>query len=222
VPVTTRFGRFTLDDGARQVYRNGDAIHLSPKAFDLLALLVERRPDAISKSDLLDTLWPGTFVSEGNLAVLITEIRDALGDNARRPTFIRTVQRFGYAFSGSAAPGLNTAAATSCWLSWGMQRVALLVGENILGRDPEARVLIDVVGVSRRHAMIVVAGDEVTLHDLASKNGTFANDARITGSVRLLDDTEIRLGPVPILFRRLDHTVSTQTLDASQVSRSSR
>jgi DNA-binding winged helix-turn-helix (wHTH) protein len=221
VQVTTSFGRFTLDDGARQVCRNGDPIHLSPKAFDLLALLVERRPDAISKSDLLDTLWPGTFVSEGNLAVLITEIRDALGDSARRPTFIRTVQRFGYAFSGNATPG-RTPAAASCWLNWGTQRAALIVGENILGRDPEASVLIDVVGVSRRHAMIVVSGDEVTLRDLASKNGTFANGERITNPIRLLDDTEIRLGPVPIRFRRLDQTVSTQTLDASHVSRSSK
>ena len=147
--MITSFGRFTLDDGARQVCRDGDPIHLSPKAFDLLALLVERRPDAISKSDLLDTLWPGTFVSDVNLAVLITEIREALGDRRTAPDFIRTVQRFGYAFSGNATPGRNTAAPASCWLSWGTQRAALIVGENMLGRDPEAGVLIDVVGVSR-------------------------------------------------------------------------
>jgi pSer/pThr/pTyr-binding forkhead associated (FHA) protein len=92
----------------------------------------------------------------------------------------------------------------------------------MLGRDPTANVVVDVVGVSRRHAMIVVSAEEVTLHDLASKNGTFANGERITDPVRLPDDTEIRLGPVPIRFRRLDQTVSTQTLDASHVSRSSR
>jgi DNA-binding winged helix-turn-helix (wHTH) protein len=220
--VTISFGPFTLDDGARQLYRNGEPIHLSPKAFDLLALLVERRPDAVAKSDLLDTLWPGTFVSEGNLAVLVKEIRDALGDSAQRPTFIRTVQRFGYAFSGTAVAGRNVPAAAPCWLTWGTQRATLLVGENMLGRDPTANVVVDVVGVSRRHAMIVVSAEEVTLHDLASKNGTFANGERITDPVRLPDDTEIRLGPVPIRFRRLDQTVSTQTLDASHVSRSSR
>src|SRR6266699_652694 len=99
------FGSFTLDAGARQLCRGRDPIHLSPKAFDLLALLVHRRPEALSKSQILDTLWPDTFVSEGNLAVLIKEIRDAIGDTAQRPTFIRRVQRFGSAFSGIATGG---------------------------------------------------------------------------------------------------------------------
>ena len=103
--MTISFGRFTLDDGARQVYRNGDPIHLLPKAFDLLALLVRRRPEAISKRELLDILWADTFVTEGNLAVLVKEIRDALGDSAGQPAFIRTVHWFGYAFSGIAVAG---------------------------------------------------------------------------------------------------------------------
>ena len=97
--MITTFGPFTLDDGARQLCRDGHSIHLSPKAFDLLTLLVKRCPAAVSKSDILETLWRDTFVSEGNLAVLVKEIRDALDDDAQRPTFIRTVQRFGYAFS---------------------------------------------------------------------------------------------------------------------------
>jgi DNA-binding winged helix-turn-helix (wHTH) protein len=220
--VAITFGPFTLDDSARQLCRSGEAIHLSPKAFDLLILLAQRRPQAISKSSLLDALWQDTFVTEGNLAVLIKEIRDALGDNAQRPTFIRTVQRFGYAFSGTAVAGRSVPAAAPCWLTWGTQRATLLVGENMLGRDPTANVVVDVVGVSRRHAMIVVSAEEVTLHDLASKNGTFANGERITDPVPLPDDTEIRLGPVPIRFRRLDQTLSTQTLDASHVSRLSK
>src|SRR5437762_524363 len=100
-----------LDEGARQLSRGSQAIHLSPKAFDLLALLVQRRPQAISKSDILDTLWRDTFVTEGNLAVLVKEIRDALGDDAQRPAYIRTVQRFGYAFAATAAERHASAAA---------------------------------------------------------------------------------------------------------------
>src|SRR5438132_2994772 len=210
-----------LDEGARQLSRGGESIHLSPKAFDLLALLVHRRPEAISKSDILDALWRDTFVSEGNLAVLVKEIRDALGDSAQHPAFIRTVQRFGYAFCGAAA-GREPRAMAPCWLTWGTQRATLLMGENILGRDPAANVLIDVVGVSRRHAMIVVASGEITLHDLTSKNGTFVNGERITAPVSLMDDMEIRLGPVPIRFRLLAQGASTQTFDASRISRSSR
>ena len=221
MPVTTSFGRFTLDDGARQVYRDGDPIHLSPKAFDLLALLVERRPDAISKSALLDTLWPGTFVSEGNLAVLVKEIRDALGDSAQHPAFIRTVQRFGYSFLARAQASDGARPAAPCWLTWGTQRATLMVGENVLGRDPTCDVLIDMVGVSRRHAMIAITDDRVVLTDLGSKNGTFANGERIIAPLPLGDDVEIRLGPVPIRFRHLAQGVSTQTLDASRLSRSS-
>ena len=109
--MTTTFGPFTLDDAARQLCRGAEPIHLSPKAFDLLTLLVQRRPGAISKSDILDTLWRDTFVTEGNLAVLVKEIRDALGDDAQRPAYIRTVQRFGYAFAATVAERHASAAA---------------------------------------------------------------------------------------------------------------
>src|SRR5437762_13678315 len=131
-----------LDEGARQLSRGSQAIHLSPKAFDLLALLVQRRPQAISKSDILDTLWRDTFVSEGNLAVLVKEIRDALGDNAQQPAFIRTVQRFGYAFAGSAQARDGVRQAAPCWLTWATHRASLLMGDNILGRDPTSDVLV--------------------------------------------------------------------------------
>jgi len=217
--VTVIFGPFTLDDAARQLCRGAEPIHLSPKAFDLLTLLVDRRPEAISKSDILDMLWRDTFVSEGNLAVLIKEIRDALGDSAQQPAFIRTVQRFGYAFVGDAQAGGTPRAITPCSLTWGTQRAALLAGENILGRDPASDVCVDVVGVSRRHAMITVAGEQATLTDLGSKNGTFADDARVTTPSALADDVEIRLGPVPIRFRRSPQIGSTQTFDVSRITK---
>jgi len=95
------FGPFTLDDRARQLSRGAEPIHLSPKALDLLALLVQRRPEAISKSEMLDKLWPETFISEGNLAVLIKEIRDAMSDNAQSR---RTSGPFSDSGTRSAAP----------------------------------------------------------------------------------------------------------------------
>ena len=66
--------------------------------------------------------------------------------------------------------------------------------------------------------MIIVAGGQATLMDLSSKNGTFANGSRITGSVPLLGDTEIRLGPVPVQFCALPDAASTQTWDAARSS----
>lgn len=95
------FGKFTIDEGRRQLLRAGEAVRLSPKAFQLLTVLVQESPRAISKSDLQDQLWPGTFVTEGSLANLVTELRTALGDDARDPRFIRTLYGYGYSFTGA-------------------------------------------------------------------------------------------------------------------------
>lgn len=218
------FAAFTFDDGTRELRRGGRLVHLSPKAFDLLGLLLRQRHQALSKADLHAALWPDTFVSDGSLAVLVAEIRRALGDSASRPRFIRTINRFGYAFVGAidapepAAPR-EARIAVACSLTWGDQRARLKPGENVLGRDPEADVLIEAVGVSRRHAAIVVDEDIVTLRDLASKNGTFADGNRVTASVQLHDNAEIRLGAVRLLFRRANLAGPTQTVDGSQEPR---
>ena len=99
------FGEFILDPGTRQLLRGTEPVALSPKAFQLLELLVRCGPKAVSKTDLQDGLWPGTFVVEKNLANLVGEIRRAIGDDAARPRFIRTVARFGYAFCEARGVG---------------------------------------------------------------------------------------------------------------------
>ena len=99
-----RFGPFTLDLESRQLTSAGKEIHLEPKAFELLSALVLERPKALSKADLQERLWPGTFVAEANLSNLVAEIRAALGDPARAPKFVRTAHGFGYAFCGDAVP----------------------------------------------------------------------------------------------------------------------
>jgi DNA-binding winged helix-turn-helix (wHTH) protein len=87
------FGPFTLDADARQLVHGSDRrhVHLSPKAFDLLTLLAEARPRAISKQELRDRLWPSTFVSEATLASVVAEVRDALGERGREGRYVRTV-----------------------------------------------------------------------------------------------------------------------------------
>jgi eukaryotic-like serine/threonine-protein kinase len=104
------FGDCTFDSDARTVVCNGEPVRISGKAFQLLELLLAARPNPISKEDLFAKLWPDTFVAEANLAGLIKEIRAAIGDDARAPRFVRTVHRFGYAFSGlvTATPERNT------------------------------------------------------------------------------------------------------------------
>jgi DNA-binding winged helix-turn-helix (wHTH) protein len=95
-----RFGGFTFDPGSRQLFRVETEVHLSPKAFELLQLLTERRPHALSKAQLQQHLWPMMFVSEASLPMLMGEVRKAPGDDVKHPRFIRTLQRFGYAFCG--------------------------------------------------------------------------------------------------------------------------
>jgi DNA-binding winged helix-turn-helix (wHTH) protein len=62
--VIVRFGAFTLDDARRALLRGDTAIHLTPKAFDLLALLASEAPRVVNKTELHERLWPGTFVSD--------------------------------------------------------------------------------------------------------------------------------------------------------------
>ena len=96
--MTLRFGPFVLDLDTRQLTRGGGDIHLSPKAFELLETLILDRPKVLSKDVLQQRLWPETFVAEANLSNLVAEIREALGDRARSPLFVRTAHGFGYAF----------------------------------------------------------------------------------------------------------------------------
>jgi len=96
------FGDFELDQERRQLLRAGDPVPLEPKAYELLSLLLERRPRALSRAQIRDAIWPSTFVSESTLAVVVNGIRAALADDARQPRFVRTVHGFGYAFCGEA------------------------------------------------------------------------------------------------------------------------
>ena len=107
--MTLRFGSFVLDLDTRQLTREGRDIHLSPKAFELLGTLVMDRPKVLSKEVLQQRLWPETFVAEANLSNLVAEIREALGDRARSPVFVRTAHGFGYAFCGEAFHGPGSA-----------------------------------------------------------------------------------------------------------------
>ena len=203
--MRVQFGRFTIDESTRQLLRNGREVHLSPKAFDLLMALLEARPRALSKTELHARLWPDTFVSEANLAMLVAEIRSAIGDDARAPQFVRTVQRHGYAFHGKAADVVpaepSTASAVKHWLLAPLRQIPLTAGENVVGRDPAVQVWLDSTSVSRRHARIVIAGERVTVQDLKSKNGTRVKGRPAENPVPLTDGDEISFGSITVTFR---------------------
>ena len=223
--MQVRFGPFVFDAATRELQCADEPVHLSPRAFDLLSLLLRQSPNAVSKAHIHRELWPETFVSDGNLAVLIAEIRRALGDSARQPVFIRTVSRFGYAFlDTTSSPGISRAwpsRGPACYLVRGLERFRLCPGDNVLGRELSADVSIDTVGVSRRHAAIDVGDAAVTIRDLSSKNGTFVEGVRVTTPIALRDNVEIRLGAVRLRFRCSTLPTVTQTVEDSQDRRGS-
>ena len=215
-----RVGNCLIDTDRRQVFRSGEAVAISPKGYQLLALLLEARPKALSKQDLHEALWPNTFVVEANLSNLIGEVRAALGDSARQPRIIRTLHGFGYAFAAEAhaAEPMRPGPLATCWLSRGREEFPLRSGENIVGRAPEADVRLDGSGVSRRHARIVVAADRVYIEDLGSKNGTAVRGERITAARLLADGDDIAIGSVRVLFRLMSGAgATTDTVSALDV-----
>jgi DNA-binding winged helix-turn-helix (wHTH) protein/Tfp pilus assembly protein PilF len=92
------FGEFTLDVQERRLQRAADAVRLAPKAFDLLVALLRHPGRLVSKDELLARVWPDSFVEEGILAVHVSALRRALGDETRPSTYIETVARSGYRF----------------------------------------------------------------------------------------------------------------------------
>ena len=204
------FQGFVLDTAMRQLFRGGTRVHLEPKALELLELLVARRPEAVSKTEIQRRLWPRTFVSESSLTGLVAQVRKALGDDRRQERFLRTVHGFGYAFSGEIATA-DKEPATPARLIWEDSVFLLQPGENVLGRSEEATVRIDAPGVSRRHARIVVTHDRATIEDLASKNGTFVGERRLDGPTPLHDGDRVRLGRQLLVFRRAGAAVATWT-----------
>jgi DNA-binding winged helix-turn-helix (wHTH) protein len=208
------FGPFTLDSDTRQLTRDEREIHLSPKAFELLAALSAERPNVLSKAVLHQRLWPDTFVAEANLSNLIAEIRAALDDSPRIPMYVRTAHKVGYAFCATAtergAPPLSDTRVVG-WLEWGFHRFPLTLGAHVIGRDPDVEIRLDAATVSRRHARIVVDANRIVLEDSGSKNGTLRDSERVrTAPVELVDGDQVRIGSLRLVFRLRAHD-STET-----------
>jgi len=189
-----QFGDIRIEPAARRVWRGAATVHLTRKAFDLLMLLVDRRPGTVSKDQIHAQLWPGTFVSESSVQALVSEIRQALGDDGRRRAIVRTVHGVGYAIDLpvdlQAAPARVPAGEVQAWLVGQFDRLPLQAGGNVLGREGDDVIRIDDSTVSRRHARITIA-DQVLLEDLGSKNGTWVHDTRVAAAVPLADGTVV-------------------------------
>jgi DNA-binding winged helix-turn-helix (wHTH) protein len=212
-----RFGDCVFDADARQVMRAARPVAVSPKAFELLGLLIAARPNAISKAEIQARLWPDVHVSDANLPNLVGELRAALGDEARQPRIIRTVLRFGYAFCSPARieephgeAGLGGSDALYR-LVWGPREIALDAGDNLIGRGREAVIWIDDESVSRRHARISIGPTGATIEDLGSKNGTYVGGRKLHKPSPLVHHDVVKIGPATLTLRVVRQSGSTRS-----------
>jgi DNA-binding winged helix-turn-helix (wHTH) protein len=201
--MRVQLGDHTFDGGRRLLLRGGEVAPLSPKAFELLALLVEHRPRAVSRAQIGSRLWPDTSVSPVNLPVLVAELRRALGEKGRGPGLLRTLHGFGYALDVPSAPEASHS------LFWGTRELALSAGENVLGRQGADVIALPDSTVSRRHARVTIAGEGAVVEDLGSRNGSFVNDRRISAPVSLADGDRLKLGSVQLKYRSISGATTT-------------
>ena len=203
--MRAQFAGCVFDSARRQLLRDGVPLALTPKAFALLEELVKASPQPIRKEDLYDRLWPGTFVEPGNLHNLISEIRNALGEEGR--DLLKTMHRFGYALIVDQQKSTSC----PCYHRAGDRKIPLHDGVNVIGREDDADVMISSPDVSRRHAAVTVSADGNRIEDLGSKNGTFLGKQRLTKPSTLDDGQEIFLGRYRLTFH-VDRDASTKTI----------
>ena len=220
-----RFGDVIFDADSRRVWCAKKEVRLSPKAFDLLALLIDQRPRVVSKAEIRERLWPGTFVSDSGLPSLVSEVREAIADRRRKPPLLRTLHGVGYAFQGqdeAVDEGGLVPEVPNGWLVGDVAEIALTAGDNVLGREGPGIILLKSSTVSRRHARIKIEGDRAVVEDLGSKNGTYVNDRRVTSPTPVVDGNQVRIGSLLFTFRLPQPAGSTETLSARSGLRSRR
>jgi DNA-binding winged helix-turn-helix (wHTH) protein len=201
-------GTCRLDVEARQLLRGDESVHVSPKGFALLEYLAQQAPRAVPKQELHDRLWPDTFVVEASLAVLIREVRAAIGDD--RKQIIRTVHGHGYACAAEPFRADAVQPGSHLLIQDGREYL-LQAGENVIGREPGVAVLVASQSVSRRHATIVVKEGGATIVDLHSKNGTRVNGIPVEHLQTLEDGSVVVFGSVEMIYRRPPELLPTVT-----------
>jgi len=211
------FGDCILDLPARQLLRGGKIVPLEPKMYELLEVLIRRRPDVLKNEELDEILWPKVYVARTSLTRLVSELRSALGDTPRDSQIIRTVYKIGYAFCASVrSSALANLPSAEISLLWNQQTLPLPEGEHFAGRGAECSVVVDATTVSRRHARITVRSGAATIEDLDSTNGTHVNGMRISSPTPLAAGNKIALGTAVLLVKMTNPSAATLKVDPDQ------
>ena len=205
--MRARFDDFVIDSETRQLTRGGEEIHLSPKAFAVLCALVEQRPNVVPKADLFGQIWPDVFVVDGNLNVLVGEIRRALG---RRPAGAavhpdRARRRLRVLREGDGARSRRSRRGPTG---------PLLAGVEEPARSRSLRATTSSAGIRGAQSGWITPACRGATHrfespvprrpvltDLGSTNGTFVKGERVDGPTPLADGDVIKVGSVTVKFR---------------------
>jgi DNA-binding winged helix-turn-helix (wHTH) protein len=230
-----RFGEFELDLAAYALRRDGERIKLERIPMEALILLVERPGVLVGRSQIQAALWGADVFVEHDSAIntAVRKVRHALDDHAEESRFIETVVGKGYRFiapvervrpdSPVRRNNIETPAPSSdgrrafpryC-VTRGRQEFILDAGENLVGRDTDARVFVDHPSVSRRHARIAIGPRTAMLEDLKSRNGTFVDGRRVDGPAEIRHGAIIGLGPITLTFLVLSGPASTEPVSGS-------
>lgn len=164
-----RFGPFTVDASSYRLLRGADVVPLSPKIIDLLLYLVARQSALVPKDELFTALWPDVAVTDNALTQAVSELRQALGDDSSKPTYIQTVARRGYRFIAPVEPIVprNIPAAAE------VQRV---------GDQPPAIAVLDFTNVSTDRELAWLSSGIAE---------TVTNDLRAAGTLRIIDRVRV-------------------------------
>jgi DNA-binding winged helix-turn-helix (wHTH) protein len=201
-PSRVRFGPFEADLRTGELWREGARVPLQEQPFQVLAALVGRPGDLVTREELRRRLWSRSVFTdfEHGLNKAVNKLRHTLDDLAETPRYVETLPRRGYRFV-APVEGAAPSHPAAFRLILADRTYPLLPGANLIGRDPDCVLCLEASSVSRRHAEVVVVEDGATLRDLGSKNGTFRGEVRVTDAVPLADGDEIRVGTVRVKFR---------------------
>jgi DNA-binding winged helix-turn-helix (wHTH) protein len=179
-----RFGEFTVDTDQKVLLRAGQPVHLTPKVFDTLLILVENHSRIVGKEELMTRLWPDTFVEETNLTFNIQQLRKALGDRAQQPVYIETVARRGYRFIADVEEDLTEPGQTNghkrgalrllifhCRLRLATQERAFITGGRGCHQPDRLKGLSKKSVVLAAVAVIVLAGAGIIYWSLTVRLG---------------------------------------------------
>jgi DNA-binding winged helix-turn-helix (wHTH) protein len=216
-PEAFWLGDWLVEPRLAQISRGEMKIRLRPRALDVLTCLAGAPGDVVSKREIMDAVWRTSFVTDNVVSQVITELRTALGDDARSPRYIENIPRRGYRLLAPVRPREAAVSVTHDEPEYVLVSAdrthPLRRGETLIGRGFAAGIRVDRPEVSRTHALIIVEGGTATIEDLGSKNGTMVNGRRITRRTGLSAGDEVHLGSPAVILRFGPSSEPTATVE---------